>query len=138
MTLNVVHTSLSLRYQLPQLVGKKSCLLSPCSVGCSHNCETVKLCPGGVLSCYGNDFRNVTFCWQGQVVPVRVCLTAVGLPDGLTPITDESKFIDFDLSHPPADLLNSETVTILFFFSPTLQVIPDLFCLFPFLKNHLL
>lgn len=66
---------------------------------------------------------------------MRICLTAIGLPDGLTPITDESKFIDFALSHPPADLLNSETVTILFFFSPTLQVIPDLFCLFPFLKK---
>lgn len=68
---------------------------------------------------------------------MRVCLTATGLPDRLTPITDESKFIDFALSHPPDDLLNSETVTILFFFSPTLQVIPDLFCLFLFLNSHL-
>lgn len=66
---------------------------------------------------------------------MRACLTATGLSDGLTPITDESKFIDFALSSLLDDLLNWETVTILFFFSPILQVIPDPFCLFPFLKK---
>lgn len=45
--LDVVHISIPLKHRLSRLVGKKSCLFSPCSVGCSHSCETVKHCPRG-------------------------------------------------------------------------------------------
>lgn len=118
-TLDLVHTFIPLKYSLPQLVAKKGCLFSPCSVGCSRSCETVQRCPGGVLSCYGNEFINLTFCWQRQVVSVRAWLAAIGLPDGLTPITAEPKFIDFVLALPWDDLLKRETVLILYFTPPT-------------------
>lgn len=120
----MVHTSIPLKYNLPQLVGKKSCLFSPCSVGCSRSCETVQHCPGGVLSCYGNEFINLTFCWQRQVVSVRAWLAAISLPDGLTPITAEPKFIDFALALPWDDLLKRETVLIFLLFPPYPSIHP--------------
>lgn len=94
--------------------------------------------PRGLWSCYGNEFRNVTFCWQWQVVPMRAWLTAISLSDGLTPITAEPKYIDSVLS-PPQNDLQRETVLILQLF--TLLFSSYLISSIPFSKkkkkNHL-
>lgn len=74
--MDMLHTSILLKYQLPQLVENRSCLFSPCSVGCTHRCETVKCCPRGsaILLCKwfqkcdillagtGGTYENLTDC----------------------------------------------------------------------------
>lgn len=74
--MDMLHTSILLKYQLPQLVENRSCLFSPCSVGCAHRCETVKCCPRGsaILLCKwiqrcdillagtGGTYENLTDC----------------------------------------------------------------------------
>lgn len=113
-TLDMLHTSIILKYQLPQLVGNRSCLFSPCSVGCSHSCETVKCFPRGstILLCKWIQKCDILLAGTGGAYE---SLTAMGLPDGLTPITAEPNFIDFALSPLQDDLLQRGMLPVLFF-----------------------
>lgn len=93
----LVHISIPLKYRLPQLVGKKSCLFSPCSVGYSHSCETVKCCSMGNAILLWKWIQKCDILLAGTDLPVKAWRTSIGLPDGLTPIIAEPKFIDYAL-----------------------------------------